>query len=85
MLLNSSAFDGEKHTELVEFYTKDVDEFDQVKSETILWNRYLTESNIQYTSVVQIFNECNPGFFHNTYKLLQTLITLPITSCGAER
>jgi len=85
MLLKSSAFDEEKFRELVEFYANDVDDFDRVKSETILWNRYLTDSNIQYNSVIQILNECNPDFFPNIYKLLQILITLPITSCEAER
>lgn len=85
MLLKSSAFDEEKLRELVEFYANDFDDFDQVKSETILWNRYLTDSNIQYNSVIQILNECNSSFFPNIYKLLQILITLPITSCEAER
>ncbi|KAF0715056.1 52 kDa repressor of the inhibitor of the protein kinase-like [Aphis craccivora] len=85
MLVKSSEFDEEKLRELVQFYANDVDDFDRVKSETILWNRYLTDSNIQYNSVIQILNECNPDLFPNIYKLLQILITLPITSCEAER
>ncbi|XP_008178902.1 52 kDa repressor of the inhibitor of the protein kinase-like [Acyrthosiphon pisum] len=85
MFVKSSEFDEEKLRELVEFYAKDVDDFDRVKSETILWNRYLTDSNKQYNSVIQILNECNPDLFPNIYKLLQILITLPITSCEAER
>ncbi|KAL4153702.1 hypothetical protein QTP88_001535 [Uroleucon formosanum] len=85
MFVKSSEFDEEKLRELVEFYANDVDDFDRVKSETILWNRYLTDSNKQYNSVIQILNECNPDLFPNIYKLLQTLITLPITSCEAER
>ena len=63
----------------------DVDDFDRVKSETILWNRCLTDCNIQYNSVIQILNECNSDLFPNIYKLLQILITLPITSCDVER
>lgn len=85
MLLKSSAFNEEQLRELVGFYANDVDDFDRVKSETILWNRYLSDSNIQYNSVIQILNECNPDFFPNIYKLLQILITLPITSCEAGR
>ena len=85
MFVKSSEFDEEKLRELVEFYANDVDDFDRVKSETILWNRYLTDTNKQYNSVIQILNECNPDLFPNIYKLLQILITLPITSCEAER
>lgn len=87
MLVKSSAFDEEKLRELVDFYANDVDDFYRVKSETILWNRYLTDTNIQYNSVIQILNECNSDLFPNirVYKLLQILITLPITSCEAER
>jgi len=84
MLVKISAFDEEKLRELVEFWANDVD-FDRVKSETILWNRYFIDSNIQYNSVIQILNECNPDLFPNIYKLLQILITLLITSCEAER
>ncbi|KAL4097961.1 hypothetical protein QTP88_022642 [Uroleucon formosanum] len=43
MFVKSSEFDEEKLRELVEFYANDVDDFDRVKSETILWNRYLTD------------------------------------------
>jgi len=79
MLVKSSEFDEETLRELVEFYANDVDDFDRVKSETILWNRYLTyDSNIQYNNVNQMLNECNPDLFPNIYKLLQILITLPI-------
>jgi len=61
--------------------TNDADDFDRVKSETILRNRYLTDSNIQYNTVIQILNECTLDLFSNVYKLLQILITFPFTLC----
>lgn len=52
MLLKCSAFDEEKLRELIDFYVNDVDNFDWVKSEVILLNRYLDDCNIKQNSAV---------------------------------
>jgi len=85
MLMNSSTFNEERLKELVEFYSNDIDSFDLVKSEILLWNRYLDDSNIKTKNAINILNNCNSDLFPNVFKLLQILVTLPVTSCEAER
>ncbi|CAI6343033.1 unnamed protein product [Macrosiphum euphorbiae] len=63
----------------------DIDSFDLVKSEILLWNRYLDDSNIKTKNAINILNNCNSDLFPNVFKLLQILVTLPVTSCEAER
>lgn len=85
ILIKCSTFNEENLRELVDFYGDDVDNFDHVKSETLLWKRYLVENKIESTNAIEILKICNPDFYPNVYKLLQILVTLPVTSCEAER
>lgn len=70
---------------MVEFYVSDVNDFNQVKSEITLWNRYLDDSNIEQKSPIEIINKCNSDLFPNAFKLNQILIILPVTSVEVER
>ncbi|CAI6357245.1 unnamed protein product [Macrosiphum euphorbiae] len=48
---------------------------------------YLTienDSNIKTKNAINILNNCNSDLFPNVFKLLQILVTLPVTSCEAE-
>lgn len=56
MFVKSSTFNEENHKELVEFYGDDIGNFDLVKAEVLLWNRYLDKSNIQLKNTINILN-----------------------------
>jgi hypothetical protein len=70
MLMNSSTFNEERLKELVEFYSSDIDSFDIVKSEILLRNCYLDNSNIKIKNAINILNNCNADLFPNVFKLL---------------
>jgi len=85
MLMNKSTFNEERLKELVKFYSNDIDSFDPVNSEILLWNRFLDDCNMKIKNAINILNDCSSDLFPNVFKLLQILVTLPVTSCEAER
>ncbi|XP_060855245.1 zinc finger MYM-type protein 1-like [Metopolophium dirhodum] len=46
---------------------------------------FYNDSNIKTKNAINILNNCNSDLFPNVFKLLQILVTLPVTSCEAER
>jgi len=57
MLITNLIFNEENLKELVEFYGDEVDNFDLVKSEVLLLNIYLDDSNIQLKNAIDILNK----------------------------
>ncbi|CAI6349596.1 unnamed protein product [Macrosiphum euphorbiae] len=51
----------------------------------ILARENCDDSNIKTKNAINILNNCNSDLFPNVSKLLQILVTLPVTSCEAER
>lgn len=51
MFIKSSEFNEKNIKELV-----DVNDFDWIKSEIILWNHYLDDYNMQQNSAIKIFS-----------------------------
>lgn len=54
--------------------------FNILTAEYRLWKRKLQAQN-----TLTALQECNATILPNIYKLLKILVTLPVTSCGAER
>ncbi|KAL4123082.1 hypothetical protein QTP88_015314 [Uroleucon formosanum] len=74
---------------LVEFYANDLEDSLTVLAEVKIWHyqvfKIRLETNLKMVTAIEVISNCNNALYPNTYKLLTILLTLPVTSCEAER
>jgi len=74
---------------LAEFYANDVENSSNVLAEVKIWHHQVfklrVETNLKMVTVIEVISNCNIDLYPNVYKLLKILLTLPVTSCEAER
>lgn len=74
---------------LVEFYANDLEDSLTVLAEVKIWHHQVfklrLETNLKMVTAIEVISNCNNALYPNIYKLLTILLTLPVTSCEAER
>jgi len=69
---------------LTEFYKADLEDIKQVYEEVKMWHSFLKTIN-KPNNIVEYLYVCDSLIFPNVYKLIKILVTLPVTTCTAER
>ncbi|CAN8025503.1 unnamed protein product [Ixodes persulcatus] len=69
---------------LLDFYTEDVDR-SQAIGELRLWRHKWQNDRSAPASALQAFDACDSPFYPNIRRILQILVTLPVTTADVER
>lgn len=69
---------------LTEFYKEDLEDIKQVYEEVKMWYSFLKTIN-KPNNILEYLDVCDSLIFPNVYKLIKILVTLPVTTCTAER
>lgn len=69
---------------LTEFYKEDLGDLKQVYEEVKMWHSFLKTVN-KPKNILEYLDVCDSLIIPNVYKVIQILVTLPVTTCTAER
>lgn len=74
---------------MVEFYANDLEDSLTVLAEVKILHHQVfelrLETNLKIVTPIEVISNCNNTLYPNIHKLLTILLTLPVTSCEAER